>query len=894
MNTNQIREKFLNFFESRGHQRVASSSLVPVDDPTLLFTNAGMNQFKDVFLGTEPRPYNKATTCQRCVRAGGKHNDLENVGYTKRHHTFFEMLGNFSFGDYFKREAIQYAWDFLTKELNIPAEKLWVTVHKKDQEAEKIWLEEMQVSKERFSRCDDKDNFWAMGDTGPCGYCSEIFYDYGADIAGDPPGGKNEGERYVEIWNLVFMQFERDANGKLTNLPNPSIDTGMGLERLAAVMQTTTEADIALRGSNYQIDIFKQFSETFRQTISGKYSIGKDFLDSLGDEVKIAGHVVGDHLRASVALIADGIQPSNEGRGYVLRSIIRRAIYHLFILGVYQANEHQPAFCEWIQKNSLIKAIIESFPELDLPNKILNIQKLIRIEEQQFLMTLERGLKILEQEINKLADKTIPGEIVFMLHDTYGLPAILTAEIATKRGLVIDQAGFEIAMERQRQMSRAASKFTVNKGLKIEVTDATHFVGYEENRTQAKVIGIYTAEGSPVKSLSLGESGIVVLDKTPFYAEAGGQVGDTGKLFDPDNFFAVSDTQKFNAIILHYGTVTKGKVVNHSLVIAEIDISRRNAIKANHSAAHLLQTALRQVLGNQIEQKGSAVDAERLRFDFSHFEGMTTSQIKQTEAIVNQQIRANLQVTTKIMSLEEAKQNGAIALFSEKYGERVRVVSMGDFSKELCGGTHVKATGDIAIFKILTESGIAAGTRRIEAITGIQAFAHFERAENSLKIAAEIFKTEPSKLVQKVEEISNYVRSLEKELVTLKNQLALGKLDELLSQAIDINGIKVLIAQLDNIDTKTIRTVIENLKIKLGSSVILITTIFDNKVQIAAGVSQDCTSKMQAGKLVQYVAEQLGGKGGGKPDMAQGSGTEINKLPEALQQALKWLQSNIL
>jgi alanyl-tRNA synthetase len=919
--TNKLREKFLKYFENNGHQRVASSSLVPVGDPTLLFTNAGMNQFKDVFLGTESRPYDRATTCQRCVRAGGKHNDLENVGYTKRHHTFFEMLGNFSFGDYFKRDAIKYAWEFLTKELNISAEKLWITVHEKDREAEKIWLEEMQVSKERFSHCGDKDNFWAMGDTGPCGYCSEIFYDYGADIPGDPPGGKNEGERYVEIWNLVFMQFERDAEGKLTELPNPSIDTGMGLERLAAVMQTATEAEHALRGNNYQIDIFKQFYADLNKLLVQKGLIHPHGIVAPArnvHEVKTVSAVVADHARAAIALIADGVTPSNEGRGYVLRSIMRRAIYHIQKLyfyqkesGSYEQGSLQPVFFEAVQIESLVAAMQQSFPELNLKQEILKIQKVVRSEEQQFLTTLQRGSKILEEEISKLTGKIIPGKIVFMLHDTYGFPAALTAEIAGQHGLTIDQAGFEAAMEKQRQMSRAASNFTVNKSLKIEVTDATHFVGYDENKTQGKIVGIYSIEGAPKKNLSVGESGIIVLDKTVFYAEAGGQVGDTGKLFAADCEFIVKDTQKINNTILHYGIVNDGEFINQNLVMAEIDVERRNKIKANHSSAHLLHKALQLVLGNHVEQKGSLVNVEHLRFDFSHFAAMTVPEIKQVEAIVNQQIRANLIVNTKVMGLDEAKQSGAVALFSEKYTERVRVVSMGSFSRELCGGTHVNAAGEIAIFKILTESGISAGTRRIEAITGAQAFSHFEKTENYLKVAAGILKTEPHKLTQRVEEIVDYSRNLEKELTFLKNKMALSNVENLIAKAINIDGIKVLIAKMEDIDVKTIRTVVEQLKQKLGSSIVLIAAVIDDKIQIAAGVSQDCVNRIQAGKLVQYFAEQLGGKGGGRADMAQGSaprtlaeelnrweqqgslGRKVKTLADVLEQTHKWVKSNL-
>lgn len=896
MTTDQIREKFLNYFANLPgceHQKVASSSLVPIDDPSLLFTNAGMNQFKDVFLGTEIRPYCRAVTCQRCVRAGGKHNDLENVGYTKRHHTFFEMLGNFSFGDYFKREAIKYAWEFLTKELEIPAERLWVTVHEKDKEAEQIWLKEMQVSSARFSHCGDKDNFWAMGDTGPCGYCSEIFYDYGADIPGDPPGGKDEGERYIEIWNLVFMQFERDASGKLTSLPNPSIDTGMGLERIAAVMQTAGESNIALRGNNYQIDIFKKFSDTFRQTISGKFSTAKDRIDSLGDKVKMASQVIGDHIRATVALVADGVVPDNERRGYVLRSIMRRAIYHLYELGVYQANGFKPFFCDWVEDNTFMGFMQQSLPEINLSQEIFKIQKIVRIEEQQFLTTLERGAKILDEEIMNLNGKVIPGEIAFMLHDTYGFPVSLTADIARQKGLTVDQAGFDKAMDKQRSMSRAASKFSANKKLKIEITDATRFVGYDEYRITGKTIGIYAIDGDSLQSLKHGEEGIVVLDKTPFYAESGGQAGDTGKIFEGENVFVVKDTQKVNNIILHYGFVAGGVIVNNSSLQAEIDIPRRGAIRANHSAAHLLHTALRKVLGSHVEQKGSAVDAERLRFDFSHFEAMTAQQIQQVEAIVNEQIRANLSVVTKIMSLEEAKSEGAVALFSEKYAERVRVVSMGNFSKELCGGTHAGATGEIAIFKLLAESGIAAGTRRIEAITAGHAFSHFVSTEQALKVAASILKTEPGKMVQRAEELTIHVRNLEKELVVLKNKAALSNIERLAGQAKIFNKIKVLVAKIDGIDTKVIRTVLEQLNAKLGSSVVLLATVADNKIQIAAGVSKDSTNLIQAGKVVQWVAEKLGGKGGGRPDMAQGSGTDLVKLDEVLLQVQGWLQNQL-
>jgi alanyl-tRNA synthetase len=895
--TKEIKELFIRYFETHGHTLVASSSLIPKNDPTLLFTNAGMNQFKEVFLGQESRPYKSAVTVQRCLRAGGKHNDLENVGYTKRHHTFFEMLGNFSFGAYFKREAIEFAWEFLTGKnwLNLPQEKLWITVHEKDEGAAKIWLEELKINKHYFSKCGDEDNFWAMGETGPCGYCSEIYYDYGSDIAGNPPGSENTGERFIEIWNLVFMQFERDKSGKLIPLLNPSIDTGMGLERIAAVMQTAQLKEIKWRGDNYHIDIFAQFSDDFKATVVNKYGVDAD-----QKEFFTVARVVGDHLRATVALIADEVVPSNERRGYVLRKIIRRAAYHLWKLGVYKNNNCEPVFCEWIGKNSLIDSMQNSFPELcvNWDFKIKTIKEIVKIEEQQFLSTLDRGLKVLEQEIAKLTGKIIEGEVVFYLKDTLGFPEDLTREIASEYNLTIDQNGFDIAEEKQRQRSKAASKFKTKIAIKSSATISTKFEGYEYFTTNSQIMDLYRNSGEPTDALQTGKEGIVVLDRTPFYAESGGQIGDTGiiELVKDKTtiLFEVTDTQKQGTVYLHFGNVCQGILLNKQLVKAEINNARRQLIKANHSAAHLLHKVLRDFLGNHVEQRGSSVTEHNLRFDFSHFEGLTAEEIADIELAVNQKIWANWPVKTKIMTLEEAKQTGAIALFNEKYDEKVRVVCMGDFSMELCGGTHVNATGEIGIFKILSESAIAAGVRRIEACTNAQAFNYMQSIDRHLKNIALLFKTGVNEILPKLQQTLALNRSYEKELLQLKDKAAISDSSRLLSQAVDIKGIKVLVSKLENIDPKTMRSILDRLKQQLDLAVILLASIVNDKIQLVVSVSKGCSKEFSAGELAKYVAAQIGGNGGGKDDMAQGGGTEIAKIDSALNSVLDWVKQKSL
>jgi alanyl-tRNA synthetase len=925
--TKEIKELFIKYFTTHGHTLVPSNSLVPKNDPTLLFTNAGMNQFKEVFLGQESRPYKQAVTIQRCLRAGGKHNDLENVGYTKRHHTFFEMLGNFSFGDYFKREAIKYAWEFLTGKdwLNLPPEKLWITVHQKDEEAAKIWLSELKIDKNNFSKCGNEDNFWTMGETGPCGYCSEIYYDYGSDLAGSPPGSSDTGERFIEIWNLVFMQFERDKSGKLTPLPNPSIDTGMGLERIAAVVQTTKLKAPEARGDNYHTDIFKTFIDAFIQRYlnleGGVYnpiqaftssldltaeSIQCEHLDATAKsrnnelpreqlQTYTAAKVVADHLRATLALIIDGITPLNEGRGYVLRKIIRRAIYHLWKIGIYKNNNWQPVFCESIEKNALTDSMQNSFPELQASwdHKIKTIKEIVKAEEQQFLSTIDRGLKKLEQEIAKLNGKIITGETVFYLKDTLGFPEDLTKEIAREHLLTIDQLGFDAAEEKQRQTSKAASKF---KNITIKLPSiSTEFKGYNYLTTNSQIIALFQISGEPTNSLASGEEGIVILDCTPFYAESGGQIGDTGIIEltkgNTVTLFEVTDTKKQGTAYLHYGFVRQGILINNQKVTADIDSDRRQAIKANHSAAHLLHKVLRNFLGNHVEQRGSSVTENYLRFDFSHFSGLTSEEITSIELAVNQKIWSNLAVKTEIMTLDEAKHSEAIALFDEKYAEKVRVISMGDFSKELCGGTHVSATSEIGIFKILAESAIAAGVRRIEACTNEPAFLHMQHLDHQQKTLAFFLKTGVNEILPKIQQILEQNKAQEKELLQLKDQAAISDSHHLLSQAIDIKGIKVLVAKLKNVDSKMMRNILDRLKPQFDQAIILLATIINNKIQLAVSISKSCTEKYSAGELAQYVATQIGGSGGGKGEMAQGGGTEIAKLETALGSVVGWVEN---
>ena len=866
MNTAEIRNRFLEFFERNGHERVDSSSLVPADDPTLLFTNAGMNQFKDVFLGKEKRPYHRATTSQKCVRAGGKHNDLENVGYTARHHTFFEMLGNFSFGDYFKRDAIRFAWDFLTKELQLPEEKLWVTVYKDDKEAEEIWFNEIGIDQGRFSRLGEKDNFWAMGDTGPCGPCTEIFYDHGADVAGDPPGGPNDdGDRYIEIWNLVFMQYNRTADGEMHPLPKPSVDTGMGLERIAAVMQGVH--------SNYEIDLFQQILSAASTLLGGVSSQEKSL------------RVIADHIRSSSFLIADGVMPSNEGRGYTLRRIIRRAIRHGNKLG---ANE--PFFYKLV--TALVAVMGEAYPELKTAQT--QIEKILHQEEEQFAKTLDKGMKVLEQDISSMSGSVIGGETVFTLYDTYGFPVDLTNDIARERGLTLDYDGFETAMEAQRERARASSKFGVDYNAGLSLDGATEFSGYEKVSALASVEALLV-DGKKVETVSAGNECAVVLDATPFYAESGGQVGDTGELKWSGGRMIVEDTQKEGAHFLHMGRVIDGALVAGEQVNAQVDSRKRSATALNHSATHLLHAALRKILGEHIVQKGSLVDAERLRFDFAHYEAITPEQLEQIEMLVNQQIRANTPVITKVTDMKTAKEMGAMALFGEKYGDQVRVLAMGEdnFSVELCGGTHVQRTGDIGFFSIVSESGISSGVRRIEAVTGEGAEVRARDNANALKVLAATFKAGRDDLLQKVELNQQKARLLEKELQQLKAKLASTAGSDLAATAEDIGGIKVVAAALDGMDRKALMDAADKLKNQLQEAVVMLASVQDGKVILIAGVSKSICKRFPAGDLMKEIAGQLGGKGGGRPDMAQGGGNDLSQLDAALKNVRAWVESKL-
>ncbi|HEY9136422.1 MAG TPA: alanine--tRNA ligase [Pseudomonadales bacterium] len=862
MKSADIRSAFLKYFELHGHKIVPSSTLVPVNDSTLLFTNAGMVQFKDVFLGREQRDYVRATSSQRCVRAGGKHNDLENVGYTARHHTFFEMLGNFSFGDYFKREAIQFAWEFLTVELGLPKEKLWVTVYKDDQQAEDIWLKEIGVSAERFSRLGEKDNFWAMGDTGPCGPCSEIFYDHGEAVAGGPPGSPEEdGDRYIEIWNLVFMQYDRQPDGQLIPLPKPSVDTGMGLERIAAVMQGVH--------SNYEIDLFQNLIAAVKKVTGTKDLKSKSL------------QVVADHIRSCAFLISDGVIPSNEGRGYVLRRIIRRAIRHGHKLGVEQAFFHKlvPA---------LVKEMGAAYPELVSAKD--QIATVLLAEEEQFAKTLDQGLKILDQDLATLKGKVIAGETVFRLYDTYGFPLDLTADIARERGMSVDHAGFEVAMEAQRSRARAANQFGSEQLVKLDADDKTDFTGYDHQQGQAQVQALFV-DSKKVDAVNAGQQAIVLLDQTPFYAESGGQVGDTGFMQWAAGSFQVDNTQKEGAAVLHIGSVQSGTLFIGQTVAVEINSRKRKATALNHSATHLMHAALRQVLGDHVSQKGSLVDAEKLRFDFSHFEAVTQAQLDDIERLVNAQIRHNSAVNTRLMDLEAAKNSGAVALFGEKYDQQVRVLSMGEnnFSVELCGGTHVNRTGDIGVFKITSESGVAAGVRRIEALTGENAYEWLKFGEHALKQATQMLKTSREQFTDKLQQSLLQSRQLEKEIDQLKVKLASHAGSDLSSQAVDVQGIKVLVQHLDGVDPKSLRSTMDQLKNKLGSAVILLATTKDEKVSLVAGVTSDLTGRFKAGELVNHVALQVGGKGGGRADMAQAGGSEPSKLPQALASVSAWV-----
>ncbi len=872
MKSADIRTAFLEYFAKHGHEVVTSSSLVPGNDPTLLFTNAGMVQFKDTFLGRERRSYVRATSSQRCVRAGGKHNDLENVGYTARHHTFFEMLGNFSFGDYFKREAIQFAWEFLTSTLQLPAERLWVTVYADDSEAADIWLNEIGVDAERFTRIGDKpgkkfesDNFWSMGDTGPCGPCTEIFYDHGAEVPGGPPGSPEEdGDRYIEIWNLVFMQYDRAADGTMAPLPKPSVDTGMGLERLAAVLQGVH--------SNYEIDLFVNLIQAAAE-VTGCANIENKSL-----------RVIADHIRSCSFLIVDGVLPSNEGRGYVLRRIIRRAVRHGHKLG-----RSEPFFYRLV--DALVSEMGDAYPELRKQQAM--VEKVLRQEEERFAETLEQGMGILDDAIAKLKGKVIDGQTIFKLYDTYGFPFDLTADIARERDLQVDTAGFDKAMAGQRERARAAKGFVADYHQRVELESETRFTGYEHLSDKAKILALLK-DGQPAQELQAGEQGVVVLDKTPFYAESGGQAGDLGLLAANDASFCVSDTQKQpGGIFLHLGTLNSGSLKVGDVVRADVDHGKRQATAYNHSATHLLHAALRQILGDHVAQKGSLVEPERLRFDFSHFEAISREQLNTIEALVNKEIRANHAVETNLMDYQAAVDSGAMALFGEKYSDKVRVLRMGDFSVELCGGTHVSRTGDIGAFKIISETGIAAGVRRIEAVTGQNAVTWMEQVESDIQQLAVILKSSPDQLTDKVSQLLERQRQIEKELEQLKGKLASSQGSDLAAEAVDVNGTKVLAAHLEGADPKSLRDILDQLKNKLATAAIVLATVKDGKVSLAAGVTADRTDKLKAGELVNMVAQQVGGKGGGRPDMAQAGGNAPEGLSAALASVNDWVRQRL-
>ena len=871
MKSAEIREAFLSFFEEKGHTRVASSSLIPANDPTLLFTNAGMNQFKDCFLGHEKRDYTRATSSQKCVRAGGKHNDLENVGYTARHHTFFEMLGNFSFGDYFKRDAITYAWEFLTSEkwLGLPKDKLWVTVYASDDEAYDIWTREVGIPAERMVRIGDNkgapyasDNFWTMGDTGPCGPCTEIFYDHGADIWGGPPGSPEEdGDRYIEIWNNVFMQFNRTADGVLHPLPAPSVDTGMGLERISAVLQHVH--------SNYEIDLFQHLLKASSEAIG----CANDDNPSL--------KVVADHIRSCSFLIADGVLPSNEGRGYVLRRIVRRACRHGNKLGARGTFFHRIVA-------ALAAEMGEAFPELK--QQQAHIERVLKTEEEQFAKTLEQGLKILEQDLVDLSGTVIPGSVVFKLYDTYGFPVDLTNDIARERGLTLDEAGFEQEMEAQRERARSASAFGMDYNAVVKVEGETRFLGYDATSGSGRILALFK-EGVAVETLKEGEEGVVVLDQTPFYAESGGQIGDCGYFEGPGVRFDVRDTTKVRGAFLHHGLVDKGSLSVGADVRAEVDGSVRGNTALNHSATHLLHAALREILGDHVQQKGSLVDSQRLRFDFSHFEAIKPEQLKAIEDMVNAEVRRNTAVQIEETDIETAKQKGAMALFGEKYGERVRVLTRGDgFSVELCGGTHVQRTGDIGLFKITSEGGTASGIRRIEAVTGAAALAHLNAAEEQLKEAASIVKGSRENLLDKLSGLVERNRQLEKELQQLKAKAASSAGDDLAASAKDVKGVKVLASRVDGLDGDALLALVDQLKNKLGQAVILLGSAADGKVTLVAGVTQNLTGQLKAGDLMKQAAAAVGGKGGGRPDMARGGGTDAGALDAALALAATYVE----
>ncbi|HWP94765.1 MAG TPA: alanine--tRNA ligase [Gammaproteobacteria bacterium] len=878
MNSNQIRASFLEFFRTKGHTVVPSSPLVPANDPTLLFTNAGMVQFKDVFLGRDKREYVRAASSQRCVRAGGKHNDLENVGYTARHHTFFEMLGNFSFGDYFKREAIEYAWELLTSRQwwNLPKERLWVTVYHEDDEAHEIWTRIFTAEKlplERIVRIGDKaggakyqsDNFWQMADTGPCGPCTEIFYDHGPEVAGGPPGSAAaDGDRYIEIWNLVFMQFDRAADGTLTPLPKPCVDTGMGLERIAAVLQGVH--------SNYETDVFKALIEAAAKATGARTLTAPSL------------RVIADHIRACSFLIVDGVVPSNEGRGYVLRRIIRRAIRHGYKLG-----QHRPFFHELVEP--LAAQMGEAYPELQRARD--HVAKVLLGEEERFAETLDQGMRLLESALTELDGRVIPGETVFKLYDTYGFPVDLTADIARERGLTIDQAGFERAMEAQRERARAASQFGTEYAQDVAIDTETCFTGYEKLVDQGRIVALFRGR-EPVEVLRAGEQGIVVLDSTPFYAESGGQVGDRGVLRGANAEFRVEDTQKRGGgAFAHLGTLLMGDLRVGEIVEARVDENLRRATVLNHSATHLLHAALRKVLGTHVVQKGSLVAPDRLRFDFSHPAPLTREELRAVEDLVNEKIRENAAADVRHMSYDEALRFGAIALFGEKYGSTVRVMKFGDFSTELCGGTHVRRTGDIGLFKIVSESGVAAGIRRIEAVTGAGALAYIAATEETLGRVAALVKGGRENLEERVKQLIERTRRLEREVEQLKAKLATGTGGDLADRAVDVAGCKVLAARLDGADAKALREAVDRLKDKLGSAAIVLAAVEEGKVRLVAGVTKDRMTAVPAGELVNMVASQVGGKGGGRPDLAQAGGTDPSRLDHALEAVPEWVRQRL-
>ena len=864
MTSNELRQAFLDFFHDHGHEVVASSPLVPGNDPTLLFTNAGMVQFKDVFLGDDKRSYQTAASSQRCVRAGGKHNDLENVGYTARHHTFFEMLGNFSFGDYFKREAIQYAWEFLTKTLGLPEERLWVTVFREDDEAADIWLNEMKIDPERFTRMGEKDNFWAMGDTGPCGPCSEIFFDHGENVEGGPPGSPDEdGDRYVEVWNLVFMQFDRAGDGTMAPLPAPSVDTGMGLERIAAVMQGVH--------SNYQIDLFAHVIQAAADLLGVK------------NEGQSSLNVIADHIRACSFLIVDGVLPGNEGRGYVLRRIIRRAIRHGKKLGMDGLFFHKLVA-------PLVKEMGDAYPELAKAQA--HVEKVLAKEEMRFAETLDQGMEILEAAIAELDGTQLPGDVVFKLYDTYGFPVDLTADIARERELAIDEKGFEAAMEGQRERARAASKFSVAGGDALKTDVKTEFLGYEGTEASGEIVGLFK-DGQAVDELANADDGAVVLATTPFYAESGGQIGDKGILVDEGKLFRVDDTQKSSDANVHFGTVEQGALKVGDRIEAVVDADRRQAIRLNHTATHLMHAALRQVLGDHVTQKGSLVAPDRLRFDFSHYEGVTPEQLQEIENLVNGEIRKNIAADTNLMTYDDAIESGAMALFGEKYGDKVRVLRLGDFSVELCGGTHVDRTGDIGAFKITHEGGVASGVRRIEAVTGQGAMEWIDSNQRTLSDLAGMLRSTPDQAAAKVDALLKRTKDLEKELVAAKQALVTGKATDHADAIEEVAGIKVLATRMDGADARTLRDAVDKFKDKLQNGVVVLGSVDGGKVHLAAGVTKNNIGKIRAGDLIKPVAEQVGGKGGGRPDFAQAGGNDPSKLDSALKSVSGWVAEQL-